>query len=92
MARSSNRGLPRGLDGFELGVCRGSYLKRRLSARPAIRLHAAGFLMSAAAAASSPSGSFIQLVEAPLRHNLVVPKQDAVERLGRGGKIIIALG
>jgi hypothetical protein len=33
-----------------------------------------------------------QLVEAALLHNVIVPKQDAVERLSRGGKIIIALG
>ena len=33
-----------------------------------------------------------QLVEAPLRHDVIVPKQDAVERLGGGGKIIVALG
>ena len=33
-----------------------------------------------------------QLVVAPLRHNVMVPQQDAVERLGGGGKIIIALG
>jgi hypothetical protein len=71
LARSSRRGLPRGLDGFdrdvpigleiglELGLCRGSYPKRRLSARRAIPLYAATFLMSAAAAASSPSASLI---------------------------------
>jgi hypothetical protein len=71
LARSSRRGLPRGLDGFdrdvpigfeiglELGLCRGSYPKRRLSARRAIHLYAATFLMSAAAAASSPSASLI---------------------------------
>ena len=33
-----------------------------------------------------------QLVEAPLRYDVVVPKQDAVERLARSGKIIVALG
>jgi hypothetical protein len=67
LACSSRRGLPRGLDGFdrdvpiglELGLCRRSYPKRRLSARRAIHLYAATFLMSEAAAASSPSASLI---------------------------------
>ena len=59
-ARSSRRGLPRGLDGFEPSRYRGSCLKRRLSARRAIHLHAAVFLvLSAATATSIPSASLI---------------------------------
>ena len=68
LARSSRWSLPQGLDGFdrdvpigiELGLCRGTYLKGRLSARRAIRHHAAGFLLlSAVTATSIPSASLI---------------------------------
>jgi hypothetical protein len=60
--------LPQGLDGFdrdvpigiELGLCRGTYLKRRLSSRRAIHLHAAVFLVLLAVTATSiPSASLI---------------------------------
>jgi hypothetical protein len=58
-ARSSRRGLPRGLDGFEPGRYRGSYLKRRLSARRAIHLHAAVFLVLSAVTATADASGFV---------------------------------